>query len=137
MVSTKIDITNDIENINDILNRDDIDDQNVYKKIKGFDIFYNNDESKYIEIMKVEDNEYNIMYDIILYSINNNSNILKEVINLDEDQIKKKYIILYEIILKRIKHKYSYKINKYNNCNIKIKIYPLDKNIVKININTV
>lgn len=126
-----INIDGDIINdINKILNND-FENNNLDINNKDLDTIYNNDGSKFVETIKIKDTEKNISYNIILYFINNVNNILNIFINMSEKQNIKKYIIL-EIILNCIKKNYKDEIDKYNNCEISIKIYPKDNNKIKV-----
>jgi hypothetical protein len=133
ITSTRIDISNKVDDIQNILHED--------LKVKDyfnteFQIITNINMSKQAEVIEIKEKDKNITYKIICFAKNDiSNNILKDVIDLDESQFNKKYKILKDIILKYLKRKYEGKLNKYKNSIISIGIHMGNNNCLRIVIN--
>ena len=134
MLNTHIDLKKNIENISYILHNKNVitEDYNVQY---GEGYRDKNGKDKFSEVYTtIEDN---ITYIIVLITDKETrDNIVFNVFQMENDKLNKKFKIINDFILNKLKNKYSKEFNAIKNdnkkYNIKIKIYVRTNNYLKI-----
>lgn len=133
---THINLKKNVENINDIINKEDnnsVENYNIkygkgYKDKEGI--------KKFLETYTFI--EENINYTLILMTDTeeNKENVIFKVFQMDDDNLNRKIKIINDFILNKLKNKYSKEIEdiitNYKNTDIKIKVYIQNNNYLKI-----
>lgn len=135
-LKTHINLKKNVENINDIINKEDnnsVENYNIkygkgYKDKEGI--------KKFLETYTFI--EENINYTLILMTDTeeNKENVIFKVFQMDDDNLNRKIKIINDFILNKLKNKYSKEIEdiitNYKNTDIKIKVYIQNNNYLKI-----